>query len=232
MDPLSAHLFNLEAERWRPLRTRLSPVFTSGKLKEMFPLILECSKHLEQYLDKLVAKGEPIECRELTAKYTTDVIGSCAFGIEMNALSDEESEFRRLGREVFAVSFKQILKLRLTQITPWLYNLLGSILPPSEITTFLTKIIVDTMKYRDENNIMRPDFVNMLMELKKHPDKLENISEHFTISLKITDSWIQRSNIFITCLFSITIQITVCTFFLFLVLIIFHGVVNKYNMFL
>lgn len=175
VEPLSAHLFNLEAERWRPLRTRLSPVFTSGKLKEMFPLILECSKHLEQYLDKLVVKGEPIECRELTAKYTTDVIGSCAFGIEMNALSDEESEFRRLGRQVFAVSFKQILKLRLTQIIPRFYNLLGSILPPSEITTFLTKTIVDTMKYRDENNIMRPDFVNMLMELKKHPNKLENI---------------------------------------------------------
>lgn len=182
MEPLSAHLFNLEAERWRPLRTRLSPVFTSGKLKEMFPLILECSKHLGQYLDKLVAKDEPIECRELTAKYTTDVIGSCAFGIEMNALSDEESEFRRLGREVFAVSFKQILKLRLTQIIPGLYNLLGSLLPPSEITTFLTKTIVDTMKYRDENNITRPDFVNMLMELKKHPNKLENISEYFTIS--------------------------------------------------
>ena len=184
MEPLSAHLFNLEAERWRPLRTRLSPVFTSGKLKEMFPLILECSKHLGQYLDKLVAKDEPIECRELTAKYTTDVIGSCAFGIEMNALSDEESEFRRLGREVFPkdISFKQILKLRLTQIIPKLYNLLGSLLPPSEITTFFTKTIVETMKYRDENNIMRPDFVNMLMELKKHPNKLENISEYFTIS--------------------------------------------------
>ncbi|XP_033314840.1 cytochrome P450 6a2-like [Bombus vancouverensis nearcticus] len=174
-EPLSPHLFNLESQRWRPLRTRLSPVFTSGKLKEMFPLILECSKHLEQYLDNLVAKGEPIECRELTAKYTTDVIGSCAFGIEMNALSDEDSEFRRMGKQVFATSFRQILRFRLRQIFPHLYNLLGSIMAPLEITTFLTKIIVDTMKYRDDNNIVRPDFVNMLMELKKHPDKLENI---------------------------------------------------------
>ncbi|XP_024880595.1 cytochrome P450 6B2-like, partial [Temnothorax curvispinosus] len=33
-EPLSHHLFSLEPKRWRPLRTNLSPVFTSGKLKE------------------------------------------------------------------------------------------------------------------------------------------------------------------------------------------------------
>ncbi|XP_076679139.1 putative cytochrome P450 6a14 [Andrena cerasifolii] len=175
MEPLSPHLFNLEAERWRPLRTRLSPVFTSGKLKEMFPLILECADNLEEYLEKVVAKGEPVECRELTAKYTTDVIGSCAFGIETNALSDKESEFRRMGRMVFANNFSQIIRFRFRQAMPWLYNLLGYVLPPTEITTFFTKVIVDTMNYRTQNDVVRPDFVNMLLELKKHPDKLENI---------------------------------------------------------
>lgn len=174
-DPLSPHLFNLEAERWRPLRTRLSPVFTSGKLKEMFPLIMDCSAHFEKYLDALISKGEPVECRELTAKFTTDVIGSCAFGIETNAMSDEESEFRKMGRKVFASSITQIIKFRLRQSTPWLVNLLSYVLPPSDIVQFFTKTIVDTMNYRKENKIERPDFVNMLIELKKHPDKLENI---------------------------------------------------------
>nr|XP_031836318.1 uncharacterized protein LOC116428622 [Nomia melanderi] len=174
-EPLSPHLFNLEPERWRPLRTRLSPVFTSGKLKEMFPLILECSEHLEQYLEKVVEKGEPVECRELTAKYATDVIGSCAFGLETNALSDTESEFRRVGRKVFSTSFIQVVRFRLRQAMPWFYRMLGYILPKSEITSFFTKVISDTLKYRSQNNIVRPDFVNMLLELKKHPDKLENI---------------------------------------------------------
>lgn len=180
IEPLSPHLFNLEAERWRPLRTRLSPVFTSGKIREMFPLILECADHLEQYLEKIVARGEPIECRELTAKYTTDVIGSCAFGIEINAISDDESEFRRVGKSVFATNFLQLVRFRARQIFPNLYNLLGYVLPSSEVTTFFTKVIVDTMRYREENNVTRPDFVNMLIELKKHPDKLENV--------KLTDS--------------------------------------------
>lgn len=143
----------------------------------MFPLMLECSERLEKYLEKVAEKGEPVECLELTAKYTTDVIASCAFGIETNALSEKESEFRRMGRTVFGVKLYQVLKLRIKQFMPWLYNLLGYVLPPSEITTFFTKVTMDSMKYRNENNIVRPDFVNILLELKKHPDKLENISK-------------------------------------------------------
>ncbi|XP_029676795.1 cytochrome P450 6B1-like [Formica exsecta] len=54
VDPLSQHLFALESKRWRPLRVKLSPAFTSGKLKEMFSLISECAEHLEQYIEKLV----------------------------------------------------------------------------------------------------------------------------------------------------------------------------------
>ncbi|KMQ92082.1 cytochrome p450 6a1 [Lasius niger] len=172
LDPLSQHLFALEPKRWRPLRTRLSPVFTSGRLKEMFSLISQCAERLERYIEKLASKNEPIECRELTAKYTTDVIGTCAFGIEMNALSDEDSEFRRMGRLIFMPTWKTILRSRLKQFLPWVCDILSYILPKTEITKFFTRIVVETMDYRDANNVVRHDFIDILRELKKHPDKL------------------------------------------------------------
>nr|QBC73085.1 cytochrome P450 mono-oxygenase [Osmia bicornis]QBC73129.1 cytochrome P450 mono-oxygenase [Osmia bicornis] len=176
VEPLSTHLFNLEAERWRPLRARLSPIFTSGKLKEMFYLIVECSQHLEKYLATEVEKGKPLECRELTARFMTDVIGSCAFGIEMNALADERSEFRQKGRDVFdASSFENIFRNKMRAFFPKLYDLLGDIIPERRFSSFFTKAVTDTIKYRQENDIVRPDFINMLMELKAHPEKLNNI---------------------------------------------------------
>ncbi|KAK2586450.1 hypothetical protein KPH14_010725 [Odynerus spinipes] len=175
IEPLSQHLFSLETKRWRPLRIKLSPVFTSGKLKEMFGLIVECADHLEKYLESVAAKEEPVECRELTAKFTTDVIGSCAFGIEMNALADEDSEFRKMGRKVFSLSFLTIVKNQIRNAIPKLYNLLGYVLPPSQITRFFKGLIVDTMNYRKEHNILRHDFVNLLMELKDNPEKLKDI---------------------------------------------------------
>ncbi|XP_034178696.2 cytochrome P450 6A1-like isoform X1 [Osmia lignaria lignaria] len=174
-EPLSAHLFNLETERWRPLRTRLSPVFTSGKIKDMFPLILECSNQLKECLEKIVEKDGLLDCREIAARFTTDVIGSCAFGISMNALSDEESEFRRMGKQIFKSNLATMLKGSFKEAMPELYNTLGFVLPHTEMTKFLTTIVSETIKYRKEHNIVRPDFINLLIDLKDNPHKLENI---------------------------------------------------------
>lgn len=158
---------------------RLSPVFTSGKLKGMLSLISECADHLVQYIDKVASKDEPIECRELTAKYTTDVIGSCAFGINMNALSDENSEFRKMGRKVFNPSLAHLLlRVKMREIFPRFYNMLGYILPYTDITKFFTRVIIETMEYRETNNITRNDFVDTFRELKKHPDKLGDIGTY------------------------------------------------------
>lgn len=136
---------------------------------------MDCSEQLEKYLEEIVEKKEPIECREVAAKFTTDVIGSCAFGINMNALSDEESEFRRVGKEAFSTSSWVLIKQVFKESMPKLYRYIWSALPYTRVTKFFIKVITDTMNYREENQIIRPDFVNMLMELRKHPDKLQDI---------------------------------------------------------
>jgi len=173
-EPLSQHLFSLESKTWRPLRMKLSPVFTSGKLKEMFSLMSECADHLVQYMEKFVNK--PIECRDLMAKYGIDVIGSCVLGIDMYGLSNEDSEFWKMGTKIFSSSWISKLRGILAQMFPRFYELLGSyVLPHSEVTKFFLRVIVETMEYREKNNITRNDFIDMLRELKKHPDKMADI---------------------------------------------------------
>lgn len=53
-----ANLFFLKYPAWKILRTKLTPFFTSGKLKYMFNLMLECTKNLDEYLDTLGLEGE------------------------------------------------------------------------------------------------------------------------------------------------------------------------------
>lgn len=178
------NLFALEPERWRPMRAKLSPIFTSGKLKEMFPLILECAGNLEKYLGKISNTNEPVECREMAAKYTTDVIGSCVFGINMNALSSEESEFREMGRRIFAPGLRQMMRDVLREFAPLLYNTVGSVLQPPGVDDFLINVVRETIKYRRDNKIVRLDFINMLMELADHPEKLDSIGECISFHLR------------------------------------------------
>jgi len=144
----------------------------------MFSLISECADHLVQYMEEIASKNEPTECRELMAKYTTDVIGSCAFGIEMNALSNEDSEFRKMGRKAFALTWGVILRIRIRQMFPWLYNTLGYFLQ-TEVTKFFTRVIVENIDYREKNNIIRNDFIDILRELKNIPGrKLDDIGKY------------------------------------------------------
>ncbi|XP_015434778.1 PREDICTED: cytochrome P450 6a2-like [Dufourea novaeangliae] len=173
-EPLSPNLFFLESERWRPLRKQFSPMFSSKKLKDMFPIMLRCSVHLEKYLDKL-SKKVPVDIRDVAAKYTTNVIGNCAFGIDMNAMEEQESEFYRIAKQFIAPSRENSLRLIVRRFSPKLYDLLGYIVPDRIFAPFFTKLVMDTIQYRKEHDFFRPDFINTLIELRKHPEQLENI---------------------------------------------------------
>ncbi|KAJ8929029.1 hypothetical protein NQ314_018340 [Rhamnusium bicolor] len=92
-DPISANLFNIDGHKWRTTRVKLTPTFTSGKMKMMIQTLIECSNGLKELLDKLSNQNTPIDIKDVLARFTTDVIGSCAFGIDCNSMKDPDSEF-------------------------------------------------------------------------------------------------------------------------------------------
>jgi cytochrome P450 family 6 len=179
-EPMSMHLFRLDAARWRPLRMRLSPVFTSGKLKEMFHLLLNCADHFEKYLHETVSKNDIVECKDLTSKFTVDVIGSCAFGLEMNAMKEKDNKFQQVGIRMFRSSPKVMIRIMLREIS-WLYKHIGHFLDDHDVTKFITDITRNTIEYRKRNNVHRNDFINTLIDLKDNPDKLgvDNLTDEF-----------------------------------------------------
>ena len=72
-DPLSGHLFSLSGEKWKNLRSKLSPLFSPGKLKLMFSTFYDCGINLQNHVEKCVRNDQNvIEFRDLLARYTTD----------------------------------------------------------------------------------------------------------------------------------------------------------------
>lgn len=98
-DPLSANMFAIGGQKWKKLRSKISPTFTSGKMKMMFETLEAVSEQLRQVLHREVeASGTShVDIKDLLARFTTDIIGSCVFGLDCNSLKDPQTEFRQFG---------------------------------------------------------------------------------------------------------------------------------------
>ncbi|CAG9859765.1 unnamed protein product [Phyllotreta striolata] len=166
-DPLSGHLFNLEDDKWRNLRAKLTPTFTSGKMKMMFQTMVDCTKGLEEMLNECAAVNEPVDIKEVLGRFTTDIIGSVAFGIEINSMKNPDTDFRKYGKYIFEANFRQRLNLIILNTFPrWFVKAVGFKLTRKEIESFFINVVKNTVEYREKNNIYRKDFMHLLIQLK------------------------------------------------------------------
>ena len=88
-------------DEWKNLRIKLTSTFTGRKMKMMFPLMKKCAEEIKPALLKQCQDGVDFDAKDICARFTTDVIGSCAFGIDVNSLQNPESEFRKIGKRIF-----------------------------------------------------------------------------------------------------------------------------------
>uniref|UniRef100_V5GJG1 Putative cytochrome P450 6a23 n=1 Tax=Anoplophora glabripennis TaxID=217634 RepID=V5GJG1_ANOGL len=166
-DPLSANVFNLEGPKWRSVRVKLTPTFTSGKMKMMFQTLVDCAKPLKDILDGYCNENKEIELKEYLARFTTDAIGSCAFGLDCNSLKNPDSEFRKYGLRAVKIDLKHTLK-RMLQIVfpPSVLRFIKHCPTDPQVAKFFNKIVRDTVDYREKNNVRRKDFMDLLIQIK------------------------------------------------------------------
>lgn len=176
-EPLSGHLFALEGEEWRSMRHKLTPVFTSGKMKHMFGVVVEVGHQLEKAMDASVkaaaADGGDVEIKELCACYTTDVIGTCAFGIECNSLVDPKAEFRSKGKMLFDKPRHNQLVQSFIFTNAKLAQKLRLKVFPDDVSDFFMKAVRSTIDSRQKNGIKRNDFLDQLIALRAENEEAE-----------------------------------------------------------
>ncbi|XP_030388126.1 uncharacterized protein LOC115634502 [Scaptodrosophila lebanonensis] len=183
-DPLTGQLFLLDGHKWKSMRNKLSSTFTSGKMKYMFPTVVKVGYEFVEVFGDMVRKQSEIEVKELLARYTTDVIGTCAFGIECSSLKDPEAEFRLMGRRVFTDVRHGVLGLTFINSFPKLARRLHMKSTPQHIEDFFLRIVRETVTFREQNNIKRNDFMDQLIELKNNRMLKSETGESMNLTLE------------------------------------------------
>lgn len=167
-DPYSGNLMFLRGEQWKRMKAKVTPAFTPSKLKLMSPLIEEKAKNLKDTIFRMLDEKESdvIECRDLFTRYTTDVVGTYAFGIECNSLKNPDSEFRQKCTEVlndtsaawrliFSTLFRRLSMLFHVKFVPKYFG------------DFFHRVISESVEYRETNNIQRKDLLQNLIKIRR-----------------------------------------------------------------
>lgn len=130
IDPIESNIFNMKGKIWRTLRTKLTPAFTTGKLKSMMPIVIGIAENLERKLDSLVESNEIVEMKDLLMRwiqhlfrqkhrwiiiiincdysmfssfyrrYALDIVGTVSFGLDVNTIEDGTHLFRTIEKKV------------------------------------------------------------------------------------------------------------------------------------
>ncbi|KAK2508370.1 hypothetical protein MC885_001567 [Smutsia gigantea] len=136
-----------EDEEWKRMRALLCPTFTSGKLREMFPIIGQYGDVLVRNLRKEAEKSEPVTMKDIFGAYSMDVITSTSFGVNVDSLNNPQDPFVENAKKLFRFDFLDPLFLSL---------IFGITMFPKSVTDFFTKSVKrikesrlkDTQKHR------------------------------------------------------------------------------------
>lgn len=186
-DPVGHYtLFASNNPLWKRLRGKLSPFFTSGKLKTMYYLLDKITSEMVDFLHKNLDVNNKVELevKELATLYTTDVIASCAFGVEANSLENPEGEFRVAGRTIFEAKSWRSVEFTAFFMLPQVMKLFRFKAFSESVSRFLQTTVTHVMEVREVNGIQRNDLIDTFIELKKE----KNFGETLTMDMLVAQA--------------------------------------------
>ncbi|XP_029995475.1 cytochrome P450 3A27-like isoform X2 [Sphaeramia orbicularis] len=143
--PLADAVSIVEDEEWKRIRSVLSPSFTSGRLKEMYTIMLRHSNNLIKSLDKMVAADKVIEVKEVFGPYSMDVVTSTAFSVDVDSINQPSDPFVTNIKKMVKFSFLNPLFILVV-----LFPFMGPILQKMDVSFFPAEVLVFFYKFLEK----------------------------------------------------------------------------------
>jgi cytochrome P450 family 9 len=162
-DPLVGNMMSMmSGGKWKDMRAALSPAFTGSKMRQMFEYVSKCGADMGKTLCKDGRKT--YDMKDLFTRFTSDVIATAAYGIEVNSFEEPDNAFFTLGKKATKFDTTKILGFA---IAPWFMKMRNIKLFDTKATDYFRKVINDNFEMRETKNIVRNDLIQLLLQLKK-----------------------------------------------------------------
>ncbi|XP_025830569.1 cytochrome P450 6j1-like isoform X2 [Agrilus planipennis] len=169
IDSLSANfMFFAEANKWKILRTKASPIFTSGKLKNMYGTVGSIVKKFVNYLTEETVKTPILDAREVCARYSMDVVATTNFGVDAACLKDKNADFYLIGRRMFDFSYENTIRQAAYFVAPFFIKFAKLQTFDRHVYNYIKHLTTSQINFREENdNYRNGDIIDILVEFKR-----------------------------------------------------------------
>lgn len=184
-------LFSMEGEQWKILRAKMTPMFTTGKIKRMFETFRKSSEDMATYLKNHIGSEDSkddLNFSHLFIKYTMDVIAGTAFGFDCKTWQvpvGQKSKFEEMA-ELYQFNFNplKLLQFILMFVAPRIYDLFGFKTMDETAEKYFEWIIKQVIKDRRQTGDRKDDFLQLMLDLQAGTLKAddEEEEENTTIS--------------------------------------------------
>lgn len=163
---LGKSLLMLRDQKWKEMRSNLTPVFTSAKMRSMFGLLQDCADEFVEFYQAKASKSLgriTVDTHEVFTRVTADGIATTALGMEGDCVKNENSEIFKIA-EAIEADFSNPTTQNFLNLFPSLFKLLGLQLFRKEIHDFFKLNILGEIRRRREHNVHRPDVIQLLIQ--------------------------------------------------------------------
>ena len=163
-----------KGDEWKDVRSSLSPIFTSGKMKHMLKFVVDVSNRLFTEMEKQVDQGE-FELKELTGRFSLDALASCAFGLDFDSFGGASSNaFVEHAADVFKQDiWTLVAALKFIPGVSRIFQVLNINVQKPKSVKFFKDIVTKTLKQRSESGQRRNDMIDMMLDIMNEKDKEE-----------------------------------------------------------
>ncbi|KAB0801661.1 hypothetical protein PPYR_03847 [Photinus pyralis] len=169
-DPLSDQIASAKGEKWKQLRTQLTPAFSIAKSKMMSQKVLAYTDKLIEELTNNYRDKKTIEISEVVEKYVARLTEAAIFGMENDQIHGVTTEFEHYLKSFFHKSSLDLLITLLTFFNPNMLTYFRVRSVRKDVGDYFLKLSADIIKFREENNIVRDDLIHLLIQLRNNVD--------------------------------------------------------------
>ncbi|KAG5280170.1 hypothetical protein AALO_G00085750 [Alosa alosa] len=187
-----------EDEKWKRIRNSLSPTFTSGRMKEIFPIARRYADSLIEYMKKQNLK-ESINIKDLFGLYNMDVLTSTSFSVETDSINNPNDPFianvkKLMNFNPFNPAF--LIGILFPSLVPLLNKLGLSLFSPALIDYFSSSIKKIKEQHQPNEN-RRADFLQLMMHSQISNEEAEESSKDLPVKGLTENEILSQSFIFI-----------------------------------